>query len=137
MTMNTANGDTVCVASEYITRGWAPIPVPARTKKPIIDQWEKLRISEAELPEYFRPDSNIGVLNGEPSGWQVDVDVDHPLARDLADDFLPATQSEFGRASARRTHRLYVVTSPIETHQRRLPKIKGKRPMIVELRSTG
>jgi putative DNA primase/helicase len=127
----------VVVAGNYIGRGWAPIPLRARTKIPIIDEWEKLRITKPELPEYFRADANIGNLLGEPSGWLVDVDLDHPLALELADSFLPATQSEFGRASARRSHRLFIVTGPVETHQRRLPKVDGKAPMIVELRSTG
>ena len=133
----TMNGKAENIASDYIARGWAVIPVPAKTKAPRIDGWEQLRISKTEVPQYFRANSNIGVLNGGPSKWLVDVDLDHPLARELADDFLPSTPAEFGRESSRRSHRLYVVTSEVETHQRRLPKVDGKAKMIVELRSTG
>jgi Bifunctional DNA primase/polymerase, N-terminal len=124
-------------ARQYLARGWAAIPIPPRSKAAKITGWVNLRITEADLTEYFRDDSNIGVLNGEPSGWLIDIDLDHPLARELADDFLPATKAEFGRASARRSHRLYVVNSPVETNFRRLPKVNGKSQMIVELRSTG
>ena len=71
------------IAGSYIARGWAPIPIPAGTKAPKIDGWERLRISESDLARYFGAGYNIGVLNGEPSGWLIDVDLDHPLAREL------------------------------------------------------
>ncbi|MCC7085583.1 MAG: DUF3987 domain-containing protein [Pirellulales bacterium] len=132
------NGDKAPdTAREYVRRGWHVIPIPPKAKTPKIDAWEQLRIGEAELTKHFRTGSNIGVLNGEPSGWLVDIDLDHALARELADEFLPPTGAEFGRASSPRSHRLYVVTGPVETRQRRLPKQNGKAPMIVELRSTG
>ena len=54
-----------------------------------------------------------------PSGWLIDVDLDHPLAVELADEFLPPTASVFGRVGKPRSHRLYVVTEPIETQQRK------------------
>ena len=69
--------DTAC---EYIRRGWRPIHIPPREKNPGRDGWQSQRIAESDLREYFRADSNIGVLNGEPSGWLVDIDLDHPLA---------------------------------------------------------
>ena len=125
--------DSIAVALDYIERGWAPIPVPPRSKRPTVTDWPNLRIGLDEVSKRFQATSNIGVLNGEPSGRLVDVDLDHPLARELADDFLPPTQSEFGRASALRSHRLYYATRPVKTHQRRL----DKESMIAELRSTG
>jgi hypothetical protein len=130
-------GKAAGIARKFKQRGWAPIPIPPRSKIPPGDEWQNWRFDDHELTRHFRGNANIGVLNGEPSGWLIDVDLDHPLARELADDFLPKTASEFGRRSSRRSHRLYVVTEPIETHQRRLPKVDGKAPMIVELRSTG
>ncbi len=131
------NSNACSVALSYIARGWAPIPIPFRTKVPKGNGWERLRISVTDVPKYFTTSSNIGVLNGEPSGWLVDIDLDHPLARELADDFLPATPAEFGRESSRRSHRIYRVIGKVATTQRRLPKVDGKAPMIVELRSTG
>ena len=32
------------VALGYIARRWAPIPIPYRKKKPILNEWKKLRI---------------------------------------------------------------------------------------------
>jgi putative DNA primase/helicase len=126
------------LARDYHRRGLAPIPVPYRRKGIETKGWQNLRYSESDLPNAFVGRSNIGILNGEPSGWVVDVDLDDPLAVELADEFLPPTQSEFGRAGKPRSHRLYRLTEPCNTHQRRMPKgADGKAPMIVELRSTG
>src|SRR4051794_5872499 len=110
---NDSQSNACTIAQSYLVRGWAPIPIPPKTKAPNIDGWEQLRFGASDVEKYFRPNSNVGVLNGEPSGWQVDIDLDHTLARQLADEFLPATGAEFGRESARRSHRLYVVTSPV------------------------
>jgi hypothetical protein len=89
---------------------------------------------ESDLGHFFSAvRQNIGVLLGEPSRWLVDVDLDHPLALALADSYLPPTDSVFGRAGKRRSHRLYYVTGPVSTRQWRV----GKKQMIVELRSTG
>lgn len=132
-----AEPNAIAIAGKYVARGWRVVPIPPKTKAPRVDGWERLRILEPELHKHFRPNNNIGVLNGEPSGWLVDVDLDHPVARQLADRYLPATCSEFGRPSSPRSHRLYRVAGPVETQQRRLPKVDGKAQMIVELRSTG
>jgi putative DNA primase/helicase len=136
-----ANGsaatDAAEVALSYLERGWQPIPLPPRSKVPQGNAWQALRIGEAEVPRRFRNGCNIGVLNGEPSGGLVDVDLDHSLAVALADKHLPRTNSEFGRAGKRRSHRYYVVSGPIETTHFRLPEVDGKKPMVVEIRSTG
>jgi len=85
------------------------------------------------LPGHFAGRSNIGVLLGDPSGWLVDIDLDHPRAVELADEYLPATDAIFGRPSKPRSHWLYIATSPVATKKHR-SKSAG---MIVELRSTG
>lgn len=121
------------VARGYAACGWSPIPVPSRSKIPVVEGWEQLRIASADVPQHFRPGSNIGVLLGEPSGNLVDVDLDHPLAVELADQFLPPTDCEFGRASKPRSHRLYRVFDQTPTKKRQT-KTHG---MLVELRSTG
>jgi hypothetical protein len=114
------------------------VPTPHRKKKPVLDDWQNLRVTDDDIDRYFKEAGNIGVLLGEPSGWLLDVDLDHALAVELADLFLPATASEFGRASKLRSHRLYIGTAPCSTYQLRLPKgPDGKAPMVVELRSTG
>jgi hypothetical protein len=134
---STTRNGSAAIARNYIARGWATIPIPPKSKAPTIAGWEQLRIGDADVPKYFAANSNVGVLNGGPSDGLVDIDLDHPLARELADEFLPVTDAEFGRASSRRSHRLYRVTSAVDTLQRRLPKVDGRAPMIVELRSTG
>jgi hypothetical protein len=88
---------------------------------------------ESDVPRHFRGACNVGVLLGEPSKWLIDVDLDHPLAVELADNFLPATGAEFGRDGKPRSHRLYVVTAPVETLKRQTNDLR----MIVELRSSG
>ena len=87
------NGKAVITAAgQYVERGWSVVPVPHRSKNPGFHSWQQLRLAEADLPEHFngRP-QNIGVLLGEPSGWLIDVDLDHPRAVELAEQFLPPT----------------------------------------------
>ena len=122
------------MAVSYARRGWSVIPIPFRSKNPERAGWHQLRLSADDLKHSFgdRP-HNIGVLLGEPSGWLIDVDLDHELAVTLAPDFLPATGSIFGRPGKPRSHWLYHAAHSIATRQWRLPD----RKMVVELRSTG
>lgn len=127
-------GTTVGRAREYVRRGWCVVPIPRRSKAPVIPAWQNLRLTEAELPERFSNGCNVGVLLGEPSGGLVDIDLDSPDAVALADVFLPPTGAVFGRAGKHGSHRLYMVTgNRIGTQQFR--GIDGA--MLVELRSTG
>jgi hypothetical protein len=123
-------------AAEYVRRGWAPIPIPHRAKNPKRTGWQNLRLTEEDLPRHFngRP-QNIGVLLGEPSGWLVDVDLDHPGAVEAADKHLPATGAVFGRPGNPRSHRLYRVTGAVDTM--RLHLSSDRAVTVVELRSTG
>jgi len=121
-------------ATELRARGFAVIPVPFKTKKATMKGWPDKRFSDADLPKHFSGKPvNIGVLLGQPSGWIIDIDLDHPLAVELADSFLPHTDLTWGRATKPRSHRLYIVTRPVDTRKWQ-HKAMG---MIVELRSTG
>lgn len=119
-------------ALTYIGRGWRPIPIPIKTKGPVIKNWTRLHLEADDVPKYFSAASNVGVLLGEPSDWLIDVDLDHPLAVRLAPAFLPPTDAVFGRASKQRSHQLY-----------RAAGVKSRRfefdavGTIVEIRSTG
>ncbi len=121
-------------ALAYIRRDWSPIPLPARSKAPVVEGWPELRLTAETAGEHFNgKPQNIGVLLGEPSGGLIDVDLDHPKAVSMATTYLPETGSIFGRPGKPRSHFLYRVSAPIATHKRD-HKTLG---MIVELRSTG
>jgi hypothetical protein len=96
-------------AQKYLLRGWQPIPIPHRSKNPGFDGWQNFATSENDLPNYFNGKSqNIGILLGAKSNGLTDIDLDSPEAVKIADYFLPKTESEFGRASMPRSHRLYI-----------------------------
>jgi hypothetical protein len=115
-----------------LARGRQPIPVPHREKNPGFAGWERLRLTQADLPRHFNGKAqNVGVLNGMPSGNEVDVDA--PEALVLADWFLPPTGSTFGRASKPRSHRRYRCDPAPATARFKAPN----GTMLVELLSTG
>jgi putative DNA primase/helicase len=120
-------------AQDYMNRGWMPLPIPHRSKNPGFDNWQMFKTTPDELPVHFEQEKNIGVLLGKPSGWLVDIDLDHPRAIELADTMLPPTPAVFGRPGKPRSHRLYYITTPAATKKWR-SKSEG---MIIEFRSTG
>ena len=121
------------------SRGWALIPVPHRQKRPVITNWQHLRLTGDELSAAFRALSNVGVLLGEPSGWLIDIDLDSAEALLLADHFLPPTSACFGRTGTPEAHRLYRMSEPFSTTKFSDPLAHqgGDRGMLVEVRSTG
>ena len=120
-------------ALKYRRRGWAPVPVHPRDKRPVGDAWQKLRLSEKDIPSYFKDGQNVGVLLGEPSGGLVDIDLDCEEALALAEVFLPPTDSVFGRKSTPASHWLYVA-DPLPGTER-FKDTDGE--VLVEVRSTG
>jgi hypothetical protein len=127
-------------ARTALRKGWAPIPVPARSKNPNRKGWQRERLSEGEIDAAFANDNlNLGVLLGTPSGGLVDIDLDCPEAIALAPHFLPQTAARFGRASAPISHWLYVIPDAGKTIQFRDPTRPkdDERAMLVELRATG
>ncbi|MCC6285652.1 MAG: bifunctional DNA primase/polymerase, partial [Phycisphaerales bacterium] len=117
----------------YLARGYAPIPVPAGSKVPVLKGWTDLRLAEADLPQHFNGTGNIGVLLGEPSGWLVDVDLDCEEAVALAPAFLPPTGAKSGRPGKPSSHWWYICQGA-KTRKHQDP---ASKKMIVELRSTG
>lgn len=118
-------------ARDYVRRGWSVVPVPFKRKRPVLKGWEQLRLTEADLEQYFDQPANIGLILGEPSGWLVDVDCVE--ARAIAANHLPPTPAKTGRPGAVESHWWNYATGA-ETVQNRDPVT---RQMIVELRSTG
>jgi KaiC/GvpD/RAD55 family RecA-like ATPase len=130
----------------YLSRGWAVIPIPPHSKKAMLDNWQNLRISESDIPEYFQNNSNVGVLLGSPSQGLVDVDLDTKAAVKIAKFFLPDTLAfGHGEGIKKVSHKLYTCPG-VETKQfpirKELVPIDEREDdkesvMIVELRSTG
>src|SRR5262249_23262902 len=90
-----------------------------------------------DLDRYFpeHAASSVGVLNGAPSGNQVDADLDCPEAIRAAPLLLPATGRIFGRPSAPQSHRLYQTDVALDTAQEEYAARTGKGPL--GLRGTG
>jgi hypothetical protein len=97
----------VGIAIAYIRRGWAPVPVPFRQKGPVIEGWQKLRLTERTARRYFNGGPlNVGVILGPASNNLADVDLDCDEAIAAAALLLPLT-IRFGRTTARNSHWLY------------------------------
>jgi replicative DNA helicase len=128
----------VDLALSFIGRKWAPIPVPFKSKRPIIDGWPDLRVTKETAAKHFSDRRmNVGVLLGEPSDWTVDVDVDDAIAVRLAPRILTPTAT-FGRRTKRRSHWIYRSVNAVTIKCTEVAKKKDDpRPMLVELRSTG
>jgi RecA-family ATPase len=97
------------IALNYIARGWNPVPVGYRAKKPSSgNDWQLRIIDASNAPHYFgNGPTNIGVILGPSSDGLTDVDLDCDEARAIAPYILPRTGAIFGRASSRAAHRLY------------------------------
>jgi hypothetical protein len=127
--------DTVRFAKYYLSKGLWPTPLPPLKKSPRIAGWQKLRIAEADVEQYFPPGSNIGIILGAPSKI-IDIDLDCSESIELADKYLRATGWVFGHASKLRSHRIYRCQ-----HDAAIPTLRFVDPLtsavIVELRGDG
>ena len=84
-------------AITWIQKGFSPVPVPHRSKRPVLKEWQRLEITKEGASQYFNGASqNIGVLLGDKFG-SADVDCDCPEAITAAREFLPETGLIFGR----------------------------------------
>ena len=130
--------DTLDAATEYTcNRGWRLVPVKRGTKRPPVNGWQDLRLGAGDLPKYFANGASIGVLNGEPSGGLVDVDLDSTEAVALAKHFLSKTACRHGRPSRPESHCWYTCDPLPDTTKFQDPMRPEAEGMIVELRSTG
>jgi hypothetical protein len=123
------------IARDMLRRGWNPVPVPVG-KAPKQKRWQHLVITPENVEAHFnKPRLNCGIQMGPVSGHLTDVDLDCAEALVLADYFLPATESSYGRRSKRRSHRLYVCECP---EDRAASQWKDEeRAVMVELRLGG
>lgn len=124
--------DSRKAARSWLEIGILPVPLFPQSKKPKDGKgWNKARIQEDTVDQFFDRGDNLGGLWGEPSGWIVDVDLDCEEAIAAADTLLPPTFI-YGRRKRPASHYLYKCEG-IATFKRHPPK--GE--MILEVRSTG
>jgi putative DNA primase/helicase len=116
-----------------LNNGRHVVPVPPRSKGPVVKNWPVLRLRKDQLEEYFASDDNIGWMTGETSGDLVDVDLDCKAAIVLGKVFLPKTERIHGREGRRTSHYWYGAT-PIPRPMK-FVDVDGK--CLVELRSDG
>src|SRR6516162_4303253 len=96
------------LALSYIARGWNPVAVSRKTKKPIGKEWQKRVLTAATAPRYFNSAAiNVGVQLGPHSHGLTDVDLDCAEAVRIGGMLLPHTDATFGRKSKPQSHRLY------------------------------
>ena len=121
------------IATDYIRRGWCPVPIPRGRKGPVEDGWQNLTVSDENVAQHFNGAlMNVGVQMGPKSGGLNDVDLDCAEAVRIAPLFLPSTGAVFGRASKRRSHYLYVTSDADDVTAIQHKDQNGA--MIVELR---
>jgi putative DNA primase/helicase len=118
-------------AAELILAGVGVVANKRESKQPVMKGWQKRGLRLDEVPHVFQDGGNLGLLNGEPSGWLVTVDIDVPEGLKIAEKFLTATLAG-GRAGTRRAHRFHV--SP-GAKTRKWTDEDGA--VLLELRSTG
>jgi putative DNA primase/helicase len=118
-------------ATLYLTAGYSPIPVKARSKLPVHSAWQELQLRADELSTNFEPNHNVSIVLGDLSSGLIDIDIDDINALQLAQHFLPHTDFVFGRKSKPASHYVYTSGLPGSTKQWKAGKI------IVELRATG
>lgn len=120
------------IAQEYIDLGWAVVPL-VNGEKRANTRWQ----SKIYTPDDFPSDAGIAGKCGEPSGGRVDVDLDHPLAVEIAPMFLPDTGLIHGRPGKPMSHWWYICEG-IKTRQYTgITQPDGSKQMLVEIRSTG
>jgi hypothetical protein len=124
-------------AELYVRHGLAVVPVPPKSKRPVLDGWQNLRLTTEQLPAHFSNGANVGILCGEPSGNLVDVDCDILEALAAAAEYLPPTGLVHGRPGNPTSHYWYE-TPGVKTTKFRFIEGDAKEPtMYMELRSTG
>src|SRR5262245_15611580 len=117
----------------YAVRGWSGIPVYPRSKRPIGNGWDQLRLGSNDA-DRIDPAGNIGIILGVASSNLHDVDLDSGETVRLASRYLPDTDSIFDRPSKPDSHRLYFVEPALDRHAFKDPITDE---MQVEIRGNG
>ena len=124
--------------------GISTIPLAPGGKAPKISGWSGMRIRTAEefravAQQAYGPSSEksgIGVLLGEASGGLICVDLDDPVAVELASDHIPETASS-GRESAPNSHRFFLCPELDSKAYFKGRSAQGETKAHIELLTTG
>jgi hypothetical protein len=140
MTAATKNGfpsDARTAAEIYMKLGFSVVPLPVRSKRPVLSEWANLHLTPYDLDEHFPAGEarNVAVLNGSPSANHIDVDLDTPEAVLAAPLLLPPTPWIFGHASAQRSHRIYKVNATFDRAQEAFKDVDDS--VLLEIRGDG
>lgn len=141
-----ANGIITTVADaarHYLACDVHTIPVEVQGKRPwnfaagrLRDEWEQLRVTEADIDQLYPAEANIGIVLGAPSKGIVDTDLDCAESRRAAPHLLPKTEMIGGRESASDSHYFHIADHPPEkASESFIDPITRKK--LLELRSTG
>ena len=89
------------VALTWIQQGFSPVPIPQRSKRPVLEGWQHLEITADVAPQYFNgKPQNMGLHLGDKYG-SADIDCDCPEAITAARELLPETGSTQRGAESR------------------------------------
>jgi P4 family phage/plasmid primase-like protien len=117
------SGNALSDAFAYLTEGLVPIPIKRNSKEPAVSEWQTRPVPAEKFPEYWGGETPCGVAItlGAPSKGLVDMDLDWPEARELADvthlDFMFGGLLAFGRKSAPRSHRICYCSDALHTEK--------------------
>lgn len=141
--MSTAEQSILDAALETLALNIYPLPILKGTKKPPMKEWQRVRLTLDDLPEYFGNghDNQLGWVLGIEPRPICDVDVDCQEARAVAQLVAgPKTNRVLGRPSAPTSH--YFFELPEEFASEKFEdlvakKEKKSKPMLIELRGRG
>jgi hypothetical protein len=142
---------TWSLITAYIARGWRPVPLHhvltsgacscrkgadcrSQGKHPIYENWQKLLLSEHTLRKVLdaRPQMNLGIATGRPSGfWALDVD-DAQAARALAQEYGSIPSPPFQFTGSGGWHHLFELPPDFEP-----TNSAGRLPPGIDVRGTG
>ena len=125
--------NTTDAAQAYIRQGYRPVPIPAGSKGPRIKDWPLFICAEDEAIDHFSGRGNIGIILG---CGLVCVDLDHPIAGQLADQYLPPSGCVVGRPGNPRSHWFYRVEADVSNKALRY-KSGGKWVTVIDILSDG
>lgn len=140
----TNHNDTASVATTYVQRGWAVIPVRAGAKLPIETDWpNKGRRTAAEVQAAWTlyPDANVGILTGLVSGmWVLDVDPQNGGMTALAG--LVAAYGQLPETYVVRTpsgglHYYFLLPEDFEPRNAQHGRRAGRLPVGIDVRGRG